>query len=217
MEHERVSERLSAFADGTLDPAERPAVEDHLGQCAECRRDLEALRRTLALMRQLPRPAAPAHFAQALRRRARKGALARQRLLRWIRIMVPWEAALVVLLVAVGGLCVFQLLTVEVTPVAAPAIEVADEAGLQAVAEAAWQEKAEVWLQGRRVPPGSRLMMGGAPATFEIRIEGAAWPRLRTRLEKLGHALPPPPAAPGPFVIAVTPRPAGGPVRDGGD
>ncbi len=207
MEHERISERLSDFVEGALTPQERQEIERHLSSCAECRRDVELLRRTLSLVRGLPRPSAPANFSQALRRRARKGALARASVNRWIRLMVPWEAALVVLLVAVGGLCVFQLLTHHIRPVerAAPVVWVQDGEGLRAVARAAWEAGAEVRLQGRRVPPDSFL----SATELEILLDGPAWERLRERLAPLGQALPPRPAGEGLFIIEVKPRASG--------
>ncbi|NMB74630.1 MAG: hypothetical protein GYA21_05810 [Myxococcales bacterium] len=204
MEHERMSERLSEFVEGTLAAQERQEIETHLASCVECRRDVELLRRTLSLVRGMPRPSAPANFSQALRRRARKGALARASITRWIRLMVPWEAALVVLLVAVGGLCVFQLLTHQIRPVerAAPVLWVQDGEGLRAVARAAWEAGAEVRLLGRRVPPDSFL----SATELEILLDGPAWERLRERLLPLGHPLPPRPAGEGLFVIEVKPR-----------
>lgn len=43
-EHTEWTDRLSAFMDGELPPAERDEVEDHLAECGGCRRVLEELR-----------------------------------------------------------------------------------------------------------------------------------------------------------------------------
>ena len=45
--HEKSESRLSEFLDGTLEAAEREAVERHLEQCGMCRTELEGLRAVL--------------------------------------------------------------------------------------------------------------------------------------------------------------------------
>ena len=49
-------EQLSAYLDGALTPAERAAVDTHLGSCADCRARLAELRGVSALLRSLPDP-----------------------------------------------------------------------------------------------------------------------------------------------------------------
>ncbi len=44
---------LSAYLDGELDAADRAGIDDHLPECAECRRTLEALRATVGDLRSL--------------------------------------------------------------------------------------------------------------------------------------------------------------------
>lgn len=55
-------ERLSAYLDGELPAAERAALGAHLSGCAQCQRELAALRQTRALLRSLPTPALPRDF-----------------------------------------------------------------------------------------------------------------------------------------------------------
>jgi hypothetical protein len=55
-------ESLSALLDEALTPDERRAVETHLEGCAECRRDLDRLRETVALLRRVSPAHAPAGF-----------------------------------------------------------------------------------------------------------------------------------------------------------
>lgn len=55
-------ERLSAYMDGELPAAERAALGVHLRDCAQCQRELAALRQTRALLRALPAPALPRDF-----------------------------------------------------------------------------------------------------------------------------------------------------------
>lgn len=47
-------EQLSAYVDAELEPSERAALEAHLPSCAECRSTLDALRATIADLRELP-------------------------------------------------------------------------------------------------------------------------------------------------------------------
>src|SRR5690348_10191040 len=55
-------ERLSAYLDGELSASERAALDAHLPGCAQCQRELAALRQTRALLRALPAPALPRDF-----------------------------------------------------------------------------------------------------------------------------------------------------------
>lgn len=56
-------ERLSAYLDGELSAEERANLEAHLSGCAECARELAALRQTKALLGALPAPALPRSFS----------------------------------------------------------------------------------------------------------------------------------------------------------
>ena len=47
---------MSDYLDGELAPAARTRMERHLGQCAECRRLLAGLRRTVDGLRRLSAP-----------------------------------------------------------------------------------------------------------------------------------------------------------------
>jgi hypothetical protein len=60
--HNQVAELLSAYIDGEVSAAERALVERHLATCPTCTHDLEALRQTVQLLRQLPAVAAPRPF-----------------------------------------------------------------------------------------------------------------------------------------------------------
>jgi anti-sigma factor RsiW len=51
----RTARWLGEYSDGTLPLPRRRVVEAHLRACAACRRELEATRRTLALLADLPR------------------------------------------------------------------------------------------------------------------------------------------------------------------
>jgi len=53
---------LSAWLDQALDAHEREQVEAHLAGCSECRRELEGLRSTVAVLSRLEHPRAPVGF-----------------------------------------------------------------------------------------------------------------------------------------------------------
>lgn len=55
-------ESLSALLDEALTPDERRAVEGHLESCAECRRELDRLRQTVALLHRVSPAHAPVGF-----------------------------------------------------------------------------------------------------------------------------------------------------------
>jgi hypothetical protein len=60
---EEAREALSAYLDEALAPEERSRVEGHLEGCAECRRELAAVRATVALLRRVEPARAPVGFA----------------------------------------------------------------------------------------------------------------------------------------------------------
>jgi anti-sigma-K factor RskA len=49
-EHEQFAEDLALFAMGALDDQACPQLQEHLGTCGECRRELEALRADMAML-----------------------------------------------------------------------------------------------------------------------------------------------------------------------
>lgn len=56
---------LSAYMDGRLSAEEKAPVVDHLSTCQACREELESLRATVSLLRQLPEVAPAKHFTVA--------------------------------------------------------------------------------------------------------------------------------------------------------
>ncbi|HZF04517.1 MAG TPA: zf-HC2 domain-containing protein [Patescibacteria group bacterium] len=78
---------FSALADDALTPAERAALDAHLAGCAECRRELAGLLRTVKLVRAIDPERAPAGFVDRVLAAARPEP-ARKRLAR--RLLAPW-------------------------------------------------------------------------------------------------------------------------------
>jgi len=78
---------FSALADDALAPAERAALDAHLAGCAECRRELAAFGRTVALVRAIDPAHAPAGFVDRVLAAARPEPWPR-----WLarRLSAPW-------------------------------------------------------------------------------------------------------------------------------
>jgi anti-sigma factor RsiW len=68
MTHAAASQRLSAYVDDEVMPAERRAVEEHLRGCATCRRDIAELRHVKMLLGALPDVEPPPGVLADLRR-----------------------------------------------------------------------------------------------------------------------------------------------------
>ena len=73
MKCSRVRSHLGDHLEGDLDLAWRARVDEHLGRCAECARELSELRSTVALLRALPKEAAPSELASEVMRRIQSG------------------------------------------------------------------------------------------------------------------------------------------------
>ena len=97
--HQRARELLSAYIDGELSPQEKALVEGHLRECADCRQELETLRRTVAILRDAPRPALPRSFV--IRRADLEKAPALSRAPAFLRVAAALGAAAFVLVVGV--------------------------------------------------------------------------------------------------------------------
>src|SRR5438876_9786868 len=83
-------EWFSALVDGTLGADEAGALDGHLSTCAECRRELQRFRDTVALLRRAGPVRAPAGFVQRVLEAARPAPWPR-RLLRGPLVPRPGE------------------------------------------------------------------------------------------------------------------------------
>ena len=98
---------LSAYLDEALAPDERRVVDAHLEGCAECRRELEALRGTVALLQRVEPARAPVGFVDRVVAAARPRPWYRRvadAVLLPLSVKLPLEAAAVVM---VGLLAVY--------------------------------------------------------------------------------------------------------------
>ena len=85
MNCDAVRDLLDEYLDGELATADRAAVEEHLGSCASCRAEWEALRRTAELVASLPRVDAPQGLADGVKTALERTVTTRRRalILRW--------------------------------------------------------------------------------------------------------------------------------------
>ena len=101
---------FSALVDDELTTAERAAADTHLAGCAECRRELERVSRTVSLVRALPAERAPVGFVDRVTGAAHPVPWPRRltrRLFVPVRVKVPMEVA-AVLVVATSAVWLFQ-------------------------------------------------------------------------------------------------------------
>lgn len=99
---EHFAEAISALADGSLDPAERPRVEAHLEACDDCRAlldDLRALRRSAASLEPAPLP--PTLWPRVAARLREQG-VREPSDSPWLSGLWQWGAIAAVLVLAVG-------------------------------------------------------------------------------------------------------------------
>ena len=106
-----VRELFSALIDEALDASERRTVDAHLATCAECRRELERLRSTVALVHAVEPARTPAGFVDRVLAAARPTPWYRRLLsalfLPW-PVKIPAEAAAIVL-VAIGVVYLYRV------------------------------------------------------------------------------------------------------------
>ncbi len=100
-------EYFSGWVDGALSTEEHAAIEPHLAQCFDCRRELDRFRETVGLLQRAERPRAPAGFVDRVLDAVRPAPWPRrlyQRLFLPLQVKLPVEAAAVLL---VAGLAVY--------------------------------------------------------------------------------------------------------------
>jgi hypothetical protein len=106
MDHATVRSLLSAYLDGAVSPAEREGIESHLQGCADCRRELAELEKTVLRIRGFGEEEPPPWMAQKVMARVREAAEKRRglfhRLIYPLRVKLPIEAAALVVLAATG-------------------------------------------------------------------------------------------------------------------
>lgn len=187
---DRNVEQLSAYLDGELTEAERATLEARLQANPALYGELDSLRQTVALVRSLPRLAAPRSFALTA---AQAGlAAARPRPLPFYvsAAFSVLSAAAAIALVALGGYLLTMsapapaalpaALHVAAAPTSASAAQVPIErqriTALPTLPAAAGVQGFESADSARAQPPAAEALAGGAPAVSDSATPGAAAP-----------------------------------------
>jgi hypothetical protein len=109
MDHDSIRNKLSAYLDGAVTPAEKSLIEKHLAECRDCRDSLRELEKTVAQLRNLGDVAPPPWLTVKVMARVREEAGRKRGLLRrlldsTVRWKIPVEAAALVFLTVTGYL-----------------------------------------------------------------------------------------------------------------
>jgi len=171
MECDRILELLPGLLDGTLEEGRETELETHLRDCPGCAAEEEALRGTLALLRDLPPENAPPELLEGVRRKiaaetqrsaAGKGLFASP------RFRIPIEAAAAVLLfLLVYG--IQKQIPVADRPASPPArVETPSPSGASEVkAEAGKTKETAVPSRRDRKPPLADRNRAGRTASMD--------------------------------------------------
>ena len=177
-----VRDRLSAYLDQELVPAERTAVETHLHGCDACRQHLETLAAVDAAARAFPAEA-PAGYFDAFPGRVRARLEEPAPRVRRVPLRLPawtWAAAAVLVLGVVTPLTMVSLWSSREEPIPAPRPAELPPPAEAARPEAAGGEKEEMKastageLKLRRAAPGSGTGTTPVPAGGSIPATGPA-------------------------------------------
>ncbi len=156
-EYGHVDEKLSAYLDGQLSPAERNAVAIHLETCGRCQWDLDTLRTTVQWTRELPAVPVPRAFTIAV-----QAGPAREPRWRWTLPVLQGATAVVALLFvfSVAG----DLMLRRVLPASTP-YPPRGELVLQEVPAA--EEAAEVVIEAEAPPLVEVTVLAELPVSDE--------------------------------------------------
>ena len=198
---------LSAYLDEGVDPDERSRVDAHLEGCAECRRELEALRGAVALLHRVEPVRAPVGFVDRVMVAARPRPWYRRvadAVLLPLSVKLPLEATAVVM---VGLLAVYLFERSPELQQAAREVDRRQEAPAPAPAK---EKPAELLADKapRAAAPSTPAPVEGPPAGARDRADA---PRSRDVDPQVAPssppavAVPPPSAAPAPRYASPPP------------
>jgi len=194
-EHEGVEELLSAYIDGELSIEEATLVEKHLRECWACTKDLEALRQTVNLVRQLPAVSPPRSFTIS-------HLVVPERPWAWGYVYLKGATALAALLLIVllAGDLGFQYLW-------APRMEIFEPMALEATVGA---PEAEMEVPGETPPAREALDMEAQ----KVEETPAPLAEATPPAERLGAALPSPEPTPTPEMVSAAESPLPSPAPE---
>ncbi len=203
---EDARESLSAYLDEALAPEERRLVDTHLEGCAACRRELVALRETVALLQRVEPARAPVGFVDRAVAAARPRPWYRRvadAVLLPLSVKLPLQAAAVIM---VGLLAVYlferspelQQAARDVAPQREPAAPAKEKAGEQQLAD--------------RAAPSSPAPTTPPPADAPARAAGERERADASRSQEINPQITgSPPAVGSPSPAAPAPPPASAP------
>ncbi len=149
----RIRSHLGDHLEGDLELQLRARVDEHLGRCASCARELSELRSTVALVRSLPAPQPPAELANEVMQRIGAGEGRMRRSPAVIRhLLDPRVAA--ALAAGLAGFAIFTSVETswvqspEVVAVAPPEAVVADQNAIDM-----WENAPRTLATTKRVQP----------------------------------------------------------------
>ena len=195
MAQTHVKDLLSAYLDGQVSAQEQARIRRHLDQCEDCRRHLEELRRTVALLQSSEPVRAPEGFQAALRSKVEALGMQPRITLRWPRMRWSWRAAGAVAAALLVGIFSVNLLRQTLTVEGlrredrdlfgtARSQKSADEAGRAANAPAATEAPQSV--AGVPMIPSLRRVIRHAQLYVEVEDFDAAARRLMQIAEEAG-------------------------------
>jgi anti-sigma factor RsiW len=98
VDHAQATELFSAYFDQDLAPAERSALEEHLGSCVVCRRDYQAFTKAVGAVGLMQKAPAPPEFLDEVRARIRKRSRGRFFTPKRLAERIPYEIFSLVML-----------------------------------------------------------------------------------------------------------------------
>lgn len=192
MEHTEIRRKLSAFLDDAVDAAEKARIEAHLAQCANCRRALSDLERTVGHLKSIPEVEPPPWLTARIMAHVRDAAVPKPSL--WRRFFMPLHLKLPVEALAIVFVCVTGYYLARISAPQAPII----------TSLPTTRQEAPLPAEPARREPSMEAPSKSLPSAQH------AAPVLPAKNETRPYAPPPPPKAPDrpPMPAASAPAPS---------
>lgn len=186
-----IEKHLPLYDEGLLSDREQKAVEEHLAVCADCRRELSFLRKTIQIMGDLSPLQEPAWFQQKMMARVRaegKPESFLKKYLAFLRRSLPVQI-MAGLVLAVLSVYVYRAGDEEagriVPQVARPALEMPEEKTAKQDMEAASGTLSRPAPSGREISPPARSAPSKSQPTAEEKIGDISEKNLDKRKNEL--------------------------------
>ena len=166
--HQRIKDNLSAYIDGELSSRQAAQIERHIEECGECRRQLDSLRQTVHLLKQIPALPVPRSFLlPASATEGRREFKARTRVYHALQGATALAALLLAFVVAGDFLLLRDLSTAPIVMTAPSPMAAAPEMAVEAIQETPGEpaEKAIAQRPTMRAPAEAPAVRAGMPDT----------------------------------------------------